>query len=107
RRVIASTLRRRASGKLAQYRDESRIKDRNEQNQNRHSQNRHEAARTPAAQVDQRGAREKEPDEHRTAVAHEDRCGIRVVNQKSEQPAGEDEQDQSFSKLTAVHKAER
>src|SRR5829696_20118 len=107
RRVIATTLRRRAAGELPQHSDESGVEDGNEENEDRDSQHRQKASRSAAADVDKRRAREEEAHEHRTAVAHEDRRRIRVVDQKSKQAAGEDQKYQRFGVLAAVHKTER
>ena len=44
---------------LAQHRDESRVEDRNEENEDRHCQHGQKTSRSAATHVDQRGARKK------------------------------------------------
>ncbi len=103
RRVIASALRRRASGELARQRHERRVEDRDAEHEHRHRQRRDHATRPPAARflAEQRAAREEEADEHRAAVAHEDRRGVVVVDEESDQRAEEREQHQRRIRLSA------
>src|SRR5215213_12008527 len=91
RRVIATALRRSATRKLPQHSDEGRVEDGNEENEDRHREHGQKASRSAATDVDERRAREKEPDKHRAAVAHEDRRWIRVVNKETKQPRREDQ----------------
>src|SRR5262249_596772 len=107
RSVIAATLRGCAAGKLAQNCDEGGIKNWDEQNQNRHGQNRNKAARSSAGDIYQRRASQKESNEHRSTVAHENRCGIRVVNQKPEQRGSENGEHQCLSWLAGGYKVQR
>src|SRR5205807_8021889 len=97
--MIAATMRSRAAGKLAQNRDEGRIKTRNEENEDRHCEHRHKCARSSAGEIYQRRAGKKKSDEHRTAVAHKDRRRIRVVDQKTDQSRGETSEHQCFRRL--------
>ena len=85
RGVVAAALRSRATGKLAQDSHKGRIKNRDEEDQNRHREHGHERARAPPGNIHQRGAGKQESDEHRSAVAHENRRRIGVVNQKAEE----------------------
>ena len=106
RRVIAPTLRSGTAGELAQHRDESRVEDRNEENEDRHREHRQKTTRSPATHIHEGRTGEKESDKHRTAVAHEDRRGIRVVNEKTDQRTCEQQHDQRFVNLPGVDKTE-
>ena len=64
------------------------------------------SARAPAGSIDQGRARQKETNEHRSAVTHEDRCGIRVVNQKPQQRAREHGHHHCFGHLVTGQKVE-
>ena len=104
--VIATATRRRASRKFSQYGYERRIKNWNKENQNRHREHRNDTARASAGNVHQRGTGQEESDEHRPAIAHEDRRRMRVVNQKAEQRSREDRHHKSFGRLVVGYKAQ-
>src|SRR6478735_5955024 len=97
RSVIASALRSGPAGKLAENSDERRIKNRYEEHQNGHGQDRQKAARPPARDIYQRRARQKESNEHRSAVTHKDRRRVRVVNQKAQQGGRKNSEHQRLS----------
>src|SRR5258705_3390421 len=104
--MIAPPLRGGASRKLAQNCDQGCVKDRNKENQNGNRKNGQEASRSSAADINQRGTRQKKPDKQRATVAHKDGCRIRVVDQETEERSSKNEQHEGLGELPGRSKAQ-
>jgi hypothetical protein len=63
------------------------------------------AACPTAGHIYKCGARKKEAHKHRAAVAHKNRCGVGVVDEKSQQRTAKCYQHISFNELTCVDEA--
>ena len=99
--MVASALRDLAAPDLSHERDERRVKDRDNEDQCRNGQDRQNSAAAAAASglVDEHRTRQDKADEHRPAVAHEDRCGVEIIDQESDQAADENGRKQKFVAL--------
>src|SRR5690606_27880720 len=101
RRVVAPALRDLSAPNFSHERNKRRVKDRDDEDQCRYGEDRQDPAAASAAAclVDEYRARQNEPDEHRSAIAHKDRCGIEVKDQKPKQSADKDRRKQQFVTL--------
>jgi hypothetical protein len=102
-------LRHGPAGEFAEDHDKERIKDRDQQDQDRNGEYRKEAPRPSPHWIRAQQCRtgQKEPDEHRAAVTHEDRGRVRVVHQESHERGGEDGEQESVGRLPIAHEAGR
>ncbi len=104
--MVTAALRCLASPQLSQNGDKRRIKYRDKEYQDRYRKYRQQAAGLAAGLIQHDRRPEQKADEHRTAIAHEDRRGIEIEDQKSEQGAYKYRDQKQVVSLSVAGKVE-